>query len=441
MITPESTVANSREAIIKRLADAICMNEWFAVDAGNKVYRYSGGTYRSRGETYIKKSVKRLLIEWQLTEEWSPKIAENVIEWIRLDLPQLWDQPPTDVVNVANGLLNVTTRQLTPHSPDFLSPVQLNVTFDPNATCPHIEQFVREVFPADAGSTPWEIVGWLIVPDRNLQKAVLLTGDGLNGKSTWLTLTQTFLGSQNVSNLSLHEIEGDKFAAVRLVGKLANICSDLPASHLSSSSIFKKLTGDDHVSVQHKYGIPFDVKPFSRLLFSANHPPRSSDASDAFFRRWLVIPFDRVISNPIPAETMKARLHSPAELSGLLNKALDGLAIIKAQNGFSEPESIKQAHREFQSSTDPFAVWLEKYTIDDPDGSVAKKTLRASYAAECERRGQPAMTDAAFTRTLKKLRPKVEAKQRRAESGQREWCFVGLAYIHDKVTQTTQLVD
>jgi hypothetical protein len=32
-------------------------------------------------------------------------------------------------------------------------------------------------------------------------------------------------------------------------------------------------------------------QPFARLLFSANPLPGSSDASRAFFDRWLIVPF------------------------------------------------------------------------------------------------------------------------------------------------------
>jgi phage/plasmid-associated DNA primase len=40
-----------------------------------------------------------------------------------------------------------------------------------------------------------------------------------------------------------------------------------------------------------KYRDPFEFTPFARLLFSANRLPASNDASQAFFDRWLIVPF------------------------------------------------------------------------------------------------------------------------------------------------------
>src|SRR5262249_30584222 len=154
-----------------------------------------------------------------------------------------------------------------------LSTVQIAVSFDPAAKCPHIERFVRSVFPDDTQLLPFEIVAWLMLPDANIQKAVLLLGEGANGKSVWLNLLLTFLGRENVSALSLHRIEADKFSAARLVGKLCNIGADLPTAALSGTSMFKALTGGDLIPAERKFESSFEFRPFARLLFSANSAP------------------------------------------------------------------------------------------------------------------------------------------------------------------------
>lgn len=80
---------------------------------------------------------------------------------------------------------------------------------------------------------------------------------------------------------------------ITMVGKLANICPDLPSKHLEETSIFKQITGGDTVSAEYKFKDSFDYVPFARLVFSANEPPRSDDAGYAFTQRWVVVPFLR----------------------------------------------------------------------------------------------------------------------------------------------------
>lgn len=428
---PQQGQAIKTHGLTKVLADAICADDHFARDEGGKLYRYRDGAYRGQAERYVKARVKRLLEQWNYTKEWKPREANAVVEYIGVDARELWERPPLDTINVKNGLLRISDRVLLPHSPDHLSPVQLNVTYDPEATCPRIDQFVGKVFPPDAHVLAWEVPAWLMRPDASIQKAVLLTGEGANGKSTWLTLLTTFLGRRNTAAVSLHKLEANPFAPARLVGKLANICPDLPSSHLESTSTFKALVGNDTLNGEYKHKDSFEFEPFSRLVFSANHPPRSEDASHAFFRRWLVIPFDRTIepSEAIPRDVLDAELSTGSELSGLLNKALDALPQMQSQHGFSEPKSVKTAWQEFHATTDPLAVWLDRYTVDHPDASVPKQTLRAAYSAECERRGRPALGESAFGRAFAKLRPQVETAQRTVGS-KRQWCYVGIGMSH-----------
>src|SRR5207302_650232 len=128
-----------------------------------------------------------------------------------------------------------------------------------------------DTFPPDARAVAWEILADLLTPDRSIQKAALLAGEGGNGKSRFLAATSAFAGRRNVANLSLHKIEADRFAAARLLGKLANICADLPSDHLTGTSVFKAITGGDAIAAEYKYRDSFEFAPFCRLLFSANY--------------------------------------------------------------------------------------------------------------------------------------------------------------------------
>jgi phage/plasmid-associated DNA primase len=69
-----------------------------------------------------------------------------------------------------------------------------------------------------------------MTPERSEQKAMLFIAEGSNGKSTFLTAASSFVGSTNITGLSLQKMESDRFSASRIVGKLANICPDLPSA-------------------------------------------------------------------------------------------------------------------------------------------------------------------------------------------------------------------
>jgi len=429
-IIPTRGAAPDGRLATHEIAGMITRTAHFAVDQGRKLYVFEGGAYRPAGETFIKRHVKAILGRSTKPEQWAKKKAEEVLEFITVDAPTLWERPPLDVVNVVNGLLDVDARRLRAHSPAHLSPVQIPVRFNPEARCPAIDRFTLTTFPADAVAIAYEIPAWLMTPDTSLQRAVLLLGDGANGKSSYLCMLTAFLGRRNCSAVSLHKLEADRFSVARLVGRLANVCPDLPGTDLTSTSMFKAITGGDEIQGERKFADAFEFTPFARLVFSANHAPRSADASSAFFRRWQVTPFDHTFRDgvdAIPRRELDAALSNPAELSGLLNKALEVLPALRSR-GFSDPASTQAALEEFREISDPLAVWIDHNTVVRSDAFVPQDRLHALYNDDCVRRGRPAVTKQAFGRALIQLRPTVEKRQRTV-NGVFTWCYIGLGLL------------
>lgn len=415
-----------RLGLIPTLAKAILKGDCFAQDAAGQLHVFDGGVYQTGGEQAVRRRVKALLKEWKQSKSWSSRRAAEVIEYIRTDAPALWERPPLDRINVINGILDVLTCHLGEHTPEFLSPVQIPVRFDPGANCPHWESFLDSTFPEDAIGVAYEIVAWLMTPDTSQQKALLALGEGSNGKSTFLSGITAFIGERNAANMSLQKVESSPFAASRLVGKMANICPDLPSAHLSDTGIFKALTGGDRINAERKFQDSFEFVPYARLLFSANQPPQSKDPSPAFFRRWLVIPFNRTFEGReiVSREVLDARLADPAELSGVLNKALAALPGLR-KNGFTESPSMKAAWDEFRQTTDPVAVWLDRETVEDREAWISKRDLFRAYNEASKETETSYVSDNTFGRSLRRHRPRLVEKQKTIQ-GRVEWGWVGI---------------
>jgi P4 family phage/plasmid primase-like protien len=397
----------------------------FAQDASGRLYRYVEGVYRPDAEDFVRQQACEMF-----AEAWTRYKGAELVEYIRLNSPVLWRHPRIDEMNVRNGILNVETRTLRTHDPNFLSSVQLPVVFNPATKCPAWEQQIAETFPEDAtlAGVAWEIVAWLMTADTALQKALLLIGEGGTGKSTFLRALIAFLGEEHVSAVSLQKLETERFAPAQLMGKLANICADLPSTHLETSSTFKAITGGDLIPAERKYGHPFKFTPYARLVFSANQLPRSADATEAFFDRWVLLPFDRKFRDTrseINQRLLSERLSDPEELSGVLNKALAALPRVR-KLGLTVTPSTRTAVKEFQSVTDPLAAWLERSTIEDPTAQISKAELLRAYNEDALQHGRGPTTDKSFGTALRRLRPKIKDAQRTIRSKARTHCWLGI---------------
>jgi hypothetical protein len=87
---------------------------------------------------------------------------------------------------------------------------------------------------------------------------------------------------------------------------------------------------------------------WSRLLFSGQEIPLSPDASHPYRRRWQVLRFPHTFNGQrCPDcgkshqrdERLLARLTTPRELFGLLNRALFAYADLRERGAFSETVS------------------------------------------------------------------------------------------------------
>jgi putative DNA primase/helicase len=393
---PKAERSLARKPSTRELAGQLAAADPYAV-GGQQFYVFLDGCYKP-GERHLQQQIVELL-----GHGWSKRKAEEITAFLQITSPELWARPPLGVVNVSNGLLDVETRELGPHTPDHLSPVQVAAAYDPAAACPSVDDFLESTVP-DLIGLFMEIVGYLLIPDNRQQKAIMLKGQGGTGKTTALEVLSALLGHENVSTVDLHRLEEDRFATADLYGVLANIFADLPSHALNSSSIFKSITGGDYIRGERKHRDAFKFKPYARLLFSANEAPPTADNSDAFFERWLILPFDRKHRGAGHEDkTLLAKLTTPIELSGLLNKALDGLGRLRRQDGFTSTAAACDAAERFRIDADSAAGFCDENCTIHDSARIAKPALFQAYKAWCDENNRRPVAAVRFGRRLREL--------------------------------------
>jgi putative DNA primase/helicase len=386
--------------IARHLANHLREETAIAAAASGRLYVFRGGAYRPGGEHDL-----RARIATTLADEWRRSRADETVTFLRDTAPRLWDVPPRDRICVANGLLDVDAGKLADHDPDFLSPVQLGAGFDPKAKCPAIDKFLADTLAPELIPLIHEIVGYLVTPDNSLQAAVMLLGEGANGKSTLLSLLTALLGAENVSTVALHRLDEDRFSAAELEGKLANIFADLDARALQASSMFKAITGGDAIMGERKYADAFSFRPYARLLYSANEPPPTPDSSDAFFRRWVIIPFEKRFDGKKADRHLLHRLTRPDELAGLLNHGLRALPALRERGAFLTTEATAKAAQRFRVDSDSVAGFLGESCEFDLDLRVERSRLFDAYRGWCVDNNRRPLGKQRFNRRVEVLHP------------------------------------
>ena len=330
----------------------------------------------------------RSILADSMKNEWTPARIKAIFTWYKDRSPRLWNAPPPDRLNVLNGILDLESGELEPHSPDFLSPVQINAAWDPEAECPAIDRFVQRVFPFDAHDVFYQLAGLFLTPNSRCQKAVLFLGSGArgSGKSVAITLLRTFLGPWNVSNVPLHDLTEGSFSLAELRGKLLNISADVPERDFDDTTVFKQIVDGQLavLRVPRKYRDPIEFQPFARLLASAARVPRSADNSLGYLRRWLAVPFDTTLDETNLDPALLEKLTTPDELSGLLNRAVSEHRRLLESGRLTESEKMARAKHEFDQASDSTRLFLDECVEESsPYDEIDRTELYAAYKDWC----------------------------------------------------------
>jgi putative DNA primase/helicase len=292
----------------------------------------------------------------------------------------------TSYLNVENGMLDLNTFELAPHRKGDLSTMQLEMPYDPLADCPRFCKFLDEVI-IDEGGKPdieaqrvvQEFAGYTLTTDTRHEKALLLLGEGSNGKSVLLRILEMIVGSRNVCSVPLEQMS-NQFQLAELHGKLLNVAAEISArgSTPVNADMFKQLVSGDLIQASKKYHPPFNFHPTAKHIFAMNDLPRIYDTSHGFWRRILVVKFWRTFSEKEQQKDLHERLAS--EAPGILLWALAGLAALREQGRFTEARSVMLETDQFRQQSNPVSAFVgECCEVGDPEAQVSTSDLFNKY--------------------------------------------------------------
>lgn len=423
------------------LATEIMKEHRFATHKqSNEIYAYNNGFYQPKGEIIIAEQSQQKLQEYVSTSRVNETV--EVIRRATYQPPEKFDNPRR-LITVENGLLDVKTKELTPHTPDIIHLSKINATYNPTKTCKKIQRFILEIINPSDLPVIQEMFGYCLLKDYPLAKAFMFLGSGENGKSTLLNLFSVFLGEENIATPSLQTLLENRFASIELYGKLANVHADLPEKTLEHTGVFKMLTGKDIIHGEKKYRDPISFRNYAKLLYSANQLPSTNDRSLAFFRRWIIIEFPNQF--PEGAKGTKSNildtLTTKEELSGLLNWALEGLQRLLQHQQFSNTKSRKEIEARWIMQTDSLRAFCD-FALERRNGMyIDKEDLWSNaYTTFCDEHNIFTVKKGNMTSRLPTIIPYTH-ETRPTIDGKRVRCWENVGFTDEFLMEFEPIID
>ncbi|MGO9613260.1 MAG: DUF5906 domain-containing protein, partial [Dissulfurispiraceae bacterium] len=131
---------------------------------------------------------------------------------------------------------------------------------------------------------------------------------------------------------------------------------------LSNTRLLKQLTGGDLIQADRKFLAPVKFLNYAKLIFSTNQIPRTTDQTDAFFRRAFIVEFpNQFEDNPeieVRIRDTEAMRH---EYEGLLKYSIDTLQRLKRQNFvFMHQKGIEAAKAHYMHLAHPLNRFIHE---------------------------------------------------------------------------------
>ena len=212
-------------------------------------------------------------------------------------------------------------------------------------------------------------------------------------------------GLGNISNVPLHSLVADRFASADLENKDVNVDTELSSSTINDMSQLKRLTGNQPTRIQRKGQHAYDTVLWAKQFFNANQLPRTSDESDAHYRREIVISFPRQFQGKNEDPNLLKKLITEEELSGIFNIVIKCLRTIGNRNEiYVNSKSISERRKRAELTRDPITVFLDVAISKDPkyDDFETKDDFYTAFIKFCNKKKLPVLSYDEFAKTLKK---------------------------------------
>ncbi len=286
-------------------------------------------------------------------------------------------EEPYPVINTRNAEIWLNkdgSLDVLPHNADSFQMGCLDVDYDPDATCEQFDKIVLEIFaenpkPEEMRRHLYELMGYVIQPYHDIAAFMLWHGKSNTGKSKLAETLARLIGDDGVITMKLESLAKDKDALGNLLGKRMIIEDDLQQGVDFPDGIIKMISELKRVTGELKYANKFSFINYATPLLIGNHWPKIYAADFSIERRAQVIPFRRSFArNEDDRNLFPSIWKDRKQMSGILNRAIEGCQRLRERKEFDQPEDCKAAYQEWVSGSAFVPVFLNEICIANANG-------------------------------------------------------------------------
>ena len=398
---------------ILKISEFLINKYHFKTIAGrvDELYVYKDGIYSSDESGKIIRRESQLILQNKFSPHNINLITSQVAAQTYFDgSREEFENNSEHLICIDNGILNLLTKELIPHSPDHIFLSKIPIIFNPAADCPITKDFINNIFNEEDVPVIQEWIGYTLYRKYIFKKALILLGERDSGKTTFVECLKAFMGKSNHCALSLQEICFDSFAIKNLYAKFLNTYDDLNFSGIKDAGKLKMVTGGGTISGDVKFGDRVTFNNYAKLVFATNQIPQVKQNDPAYYSRWIIINCENSFSedNPKTDRQIISKITTKEEQSGLLNWALEGFERLMANKKFSYGFSVEDVQIIMEKSGSSIASFAHDKLEENIDNWVSKDDMYKEYEKYVvDKKISPRLTKSMLGRELNRYAPYI----------------------------------
>lgn len=329
-----------------------------------RTYTFNGVHWVQKNDEYLKSFAEKWLDPKPAEKhrvEFQNKLFANEI----IDDYSWFADSVVQKANFKNGVFDLETRKLEPHSHKYGFKSVIPHNYDAQADCPRFKQFLKEVTcdDQDLENILVEYMGYAIsgMDASKLMKILILIGEGRNGKSVFLDCLRNLVGKDFFSTVPMGELLNSE-RRINLDGKLFNIVEEISPKDFKDPAFIKDIATGGTVMARSLYKDAINIKINAKLIMACNQFPKTQDHTVGLYRRILFVPFNAKFDETNRDINLREKLN--CEAAGIFNLALTGLDRLIKQEEFTHSKSVQKVMMDFKEESDPVEYIAQNYIED-----------------------------------------------------------------------------
>lgn len=315
------------------------------------------------------------------------------------------------LLNVANGYIDLTSRELYKHDINRMFSQIANTDYSEKMQPSVWLDFLNDIFAGDKAIIRYiqKALGYSLTGSTREQVMFILFGKGRNGKSIFVETIAEILGdySNNMQAKSLMVKKNDNVNTdIARLSKARFVTSSEPNEGFRfDEGLIKQITGGDKVTARFLYAEEFEYTPKFKIWVSTNHKPIIRGTDDGIWRRLVLIPFDVQIPEEKVDKDLKYKLLR--EAPAILNWMAEG-AYMWMREGLELPEKLKDAGQTYRTEMDVVEQFIQEKCKRAEGVKETGKALYEEYKKWADENNEYKMDKNKFG---KKLKEKFRSKR------------------------------